>query len=85
MSHSRLRMYALHRARNSPEPRAAAARLSRMDDIAHLDLLDDDEIKLDVAALELAALDHPGASVVDYLDRLGEVGEDGNSRLWLIL
>lgn len=47
-----------------------------MDDIAHLGLLDDEEIELDVAALELAALDHPGASVVDYVDRLGEIGED---------
>ncbi len=47
-----------------------------MDDITHLGLLDDDEIELDIAALELAALDHPDASVADYVDRLGEIGED---------
>lgn len=45
------------------------------DDIAHLGLLDDDDIELDVAALELSALDHPGVSLDNYVDRLGEITE----------
>ena len=47
-----------------------------IDDIAHLGLLDDDEILLDEAALELSALDHPGVSLDGYLDQLGEIAED---------
>ena len=47
-----------------------------IDDIAHLGLLDDEEIELDLAALELAALDHPDASLDPYLDTLEEMAED---------
>ena len=47
-----------------------------IDDIAHLGLLDDEDIPLDQAALDLAALDHPGMSQDPYLDRLGELAED---------
>lgn len=39
-------------------------------DIAHLGLLDDDAIMLDAAALELAALDHPGVSLDPHIDLL---------------
>lgn len=41
-----------------------------MEDIAHLGLVDDDEIVIDVAALELAALDHPGVDIGPYLDMI---------------
>lgn len=44
-------------------------------DISHLGLLDDDEIELDTAALELAALDHPGIDLDPYLDTLGDIAE----------
>lgn len=44
--------------------------------IAHLGLVDDDTIILDVAALEIAALDHPGVDLADYEDRLGQLTED---------
>lgn len=52
-------------------------------DIAHLGLLEDETIELDVAALELAALDHPGVDLVDYLaildDMQGKVADFGRS------
>ena len=35
--------------------------------ISHLGLLDDDEIELDTAALEIAALDHPGIDLDPYI------------------
>lgn len=44
--------------------------------IAHLGLVEDADIALDTAALELSALDHPGASLAGYVDLLGEIGED---------
>ena len=47
-----------------------------IEDIAHLGILDDDEIELDVAALEIAALDHPGVSLAEYRDTLGEIALD---------
>jgi regulator of sirC expression with transglutaminase-like and TPR domain len=43
--------------------------------IAHLGLIDEEAIALDLAALELAALDHPGVDLDpyrDYLDRLAD-------------
>lgn len=53
-----------------------AARISRMiQEIAHLGLLDDDEIVLDAAALELSALDHPGADLAPYAELLGDLAE----------
>lgn len=36
-------------------------------DIAHLGLLDETELELDAAALELAALDHPNADLAHYV------------------
>jgi regulator of sirC expression with transglutaminase-like and TPR domain len=42
-------------------------------DIAHLGLLDDEAIELDAAALELAALDHPGVDLDPYVTLLGEL------------
>lgn len=42
-------------------------------EIAHLGLLDDDAIMLDAAALELAALDHPGVSLDPHIELLGEM------------
>jgi regulator of sirC expression with transglutaminase-like and TPR domain len=44
-------------------------------EIAHLGLLEDDDIVLDAAALELSALDHPGADLAPYAELLGEVAE----------
>uniref|UniRef100_UPI0035CC154E transglutaminase family protein n=1 Tax=uncultured Sphingomonas sp. TaxID=158754 RepID=UPI0035CC154E len=38
------------------------------DSIAHLGLLDDEELTLDIAALELAALDHPEIELTCYVD-----------------
>lgn len=38
--------------------------------ILHLGLMEDGEIELDLAALELAALDHPGIDLDDYIDEL---------------
>ncbi|PTQ63019.1 hypothetical protein C8J45_1075 [Sphingomonas sp. PP-CE-3G-477] len=38
--------------------------------ILHLSLMEDDEIDLDVAALQLAALDHPGMDLDGYMDEL---------------
>jgi regulator of sirC expression with transglutaminase-like and TPR domain len=43
--------------------------------IAHLGLLDDEAITPDTAALEIAALDHPGVELSDYVDLLGEMTE----------
>jgi regulator of sirC expression with transglutaminase-like and TPR domain len=46
-----------------------------IEDIAHLGLVDEDEIELDLAAVEIAALDHPGADIGEYegfLDGLSE-------------
>lgn len=38
--------------------------------IAHLGLLDDEDISLDIAALELSALDHAGIDLAPYVARL---------------
>lgn len=46
-----------------------------IDAIAHLGLLDDEAIMLDAAALELAALDHPGVDLDDYVETLAEMTE----------
>ena len=43
-----------------------------LEEIAHLGLVDDEEIALDAAALELAALDHPGVSLTPYLEALDD-------------
>jgi len=39
-------------------------------DIAHLGLVDEDDIELDAAALEIAALDHPDAELDEYVSFL---------------
>jgi regulator of sirC expression with transglutaminase-like and TPR domain len=44
-----------------------------LEDIAHLGLVDEDEIILDAAALELSALDHAGVSLSTYLEALEEI------------
>jgi regulator of sirC expression with transglutaminase-like and TPR domain len=44
-------------------------------EIAHLGLLEDDDITLDAAALELAALDHPGLDLAPYVELLGEISD----------
>ena len=44
-------------------------------DIAHLGLLDDEEIALDTAALAIATLDHPGVALDGYAGLLTEVTE----------
>jgi regulator of sirC expression with transglutaminase-like and TPR domain len=56
--------------------------------IAHLGLLDDDEILLDIAALELSALDHEGVDLDPYLaileameERLAELGDAASDGL----
>lgn len=46
---------------------------SMIDEIAHLGLLDDDAMLLDVSALEVASLDHPGAAMEPYLSCLAEM------------
>ena len=38
--------------------------------IAHLGLLDEEDIHLDIAALELSALDHDGVDLGPYMARL---------------
>lgn len=38
------------------------------DSILYLGLLDDEELTLDIAALELSALDHPGIDLAPYVD-----------------
>lgn len=45
------------------------------DEIAHLGLVDEAEIELDKAALEIAALDHPGTDVSGCLELLDEMAE----------
>lgn len=44
--------------------------------IAHLGLLDDEDIDLDIAALELSALDHDGIDIAPYADRLDALEEE---------
>ncbi|KKC27122.1 SirB1 family protein [Sphingomonas sp. SRS2] len=44
--------------------------------IAHLGLLDDEDIQLDIAALELSALDHDGIDLAPYVARLGDIEEE---------
>lgn len=46
------------------------------DNIAELGLVDDETIMLDVAALRIAALDHPEADLAEYIDFLGRIAED---------
>lgn len=41
--------------------------------ILHLGLMEDGEIELDLAALELAVLDHPGIDLDEYLDELTDI------------
>ncbi len=43
--------------------------------IAHLGLIDEEDIVLDAAALELAALDHDGIDLAPYGDLLATIGE----------
>jgi regulator of sirC expression with transglutaminase-like and TPR domain len=56
------------------------------DSIAYLGLLDDEEIPIDIAALELSALDHEGVDLDPYLslladmeERLAEIGGDAGT------
>ncbi len=51
-----------------------------LEEIAHLGLVDDEEIALDVAALELAALDHPGVNLSPYLEALDDFTERVNEQ-----
>src|ERR1700753_3152829 len=58
------------------------------DSILYLGLLDDEAIELDVAGLELSALDHPGVDLEPYRDlleaigtRVMELGEEARSSL----
>ena len=44
-------------------------------DIAHLGLIDEHDIELDAAALELALLDHPGVDLADYVALLESMTE----------
>jgi regulator of sirC expression with transglutaminase-like and TPR domain len=44
-------------------------------DIAHLGLVDEQEIELDAAALEIAALDHPDVDLEDYIELLETMTE----------
>ena len=67
--HSAAARRASSRRRNRPVPSHVSIRM--IDDIAHLGLLDDEDISLDEAALDLAALDHPGVPLAPYLARLG--------------
>jgi len=46
-----------------------------IEQIAHLGLVEEDDIELDRAALEIAALDHPKAALAPYLDLLDEMEE----------
>ena len=41
--------------------------------ILHLGLMEDGDIELDLAALELAALDHPGVDLDEYIDELTDI------------
>lgn len=45
------------------------------EDISRFGLLDDEDIALDVAALEIAALDHPGVALEGYADVLNALTE----------
>lgn len=45
-------------------------------EIAYLGVLDDEAIELDVAALEIAALDHPDVELANYFDTLGIIAEE---------
>lgn len=47
-------------------------------ELAHLGLVDDDDIELDLAALEIAALDHPGIVLDPYLDLLDTLADRAN-------
>jgi regulator of sirC expression with transglutaminase-like and TPR domain len=44
-------------------------------EIAHLGLIDEDEIVLDIAALQLAALDHPDSAIDEPTEILQEIAE----------
>lgn len=46
------------------------------DSIVHLGLLDDEEIELDLAALELSALDHDGIDLAPYVARLEDIEDE---------
>jgi regulator of sirC expression with transglutaminase-like and TPR domain len=46
-----------------------------LEPIAHLGLIEDAEIELDRAALEIAALDHPEADLFRYLSLLDDIAE----------
>jgi regulator of sirC expression with transglutaminase-like and TPR domain len=46
-----------------------------VEQIAHLGLVDEAEIELDKAALEIAALDHPSADLSGYLELLDRMAE----------
>jgi len=46
-----------------------------VEELAHLGLTDDEEIKLDLAALEIASLDPPAARLDQYLDLLDSLAE----------
>lgn len=45
-------------------------------EIAHLGLLDDEDIQLDIAALELSGLDHDGLDLSPYVDQLEALEEE---------
>ncbi|MDP8913212.1 MAG: transglutaminase-like domain-containing protein [Pseudomonadota bacterium] len=63
-------------ASESAEPPPGAARIWPMiQEIAHLGLLDDVDVVLDSAALELSALDHPGVDLAPYAELLGDMAE----------
>jgi regulator of sirC expression with transglutaminase-like and TPR domain len=49
--------------------------IDQIDQIAHLGLVDESEIELDRAALEIAALDHPEAALEPYLALLDDMTE----------
>ena len=51
-----------------------------VDDITHLGLIEETEIELDKAALQIAALDHPGADLPAYLDVLEAIAGRLRSR-----
>ena len=49
-------------------------------EIAHLGLLEDAAITLDLAALQLSALDHPGVDIAPYAAMLQEIAEQLQAR-----
>lgn len=55
---------------------AKAAPPAMTDMIAHLGLLDDEEIELDLAALELSGLDHDGVDLDPYATLLDGIAEE---------